>query len=246
MKQFIAVFFSVWPLLVSGESAVAQRYYSFEEACRNAGRTTGPCALKNEQPQSPRCITLAGNAFHAEKSTGTRDCINTTLSPTADVEIFVEMIGLPNLPKVNELKLTIRRSSGFGNAVALFQDGGRLIIYDPEWAKSVTAESYLVVGHEAGHHFCGHTIGGFQSSPKDAEIEADRFAGASIKRFEAYHGRKFLDAALAAAERLYPEKGSRTHPPRGARIEAVALGYNVGSPCGNLEPGIPGYSPNPR
>jgi hypothetical protein len=168
------------------------------------------------------------------------------VSPSADAEIFVEMVGLANLPKVNELKLTIRQSSQFQNAIALFQDGARMIVYDPQWAKSATAEFYLVLAHEAGHHFCGHTIRGFQSSPKDAELEADRFSGASIKRFEAYHGRAFLEGALAAAARLYSEQGSRTHPSRPARIDAVMLGYNEGSSCGDLAAGIPGFSPRPR
>ena len=198
--------------LLLSESATGQQQYSFEEACRLAGRTTGACAPKSQQPESLSCVPLSGNAFHTEKSSRTSDCINTTLSPSGDVEVFVEMIGLPNIPKVNELKLTIRRTSKFNNAVALFRNGGRLIIYDPEWAKSDNAESYLVLGHEAGHHFCGHTIPGFQSNPKEKELEADRFSGASIKRFEAYHGRPFLAAALAAAEGLYSEQGSRTHP----------------------------------
>jgi hypothetical protein len=233
------------PLLLI-ESAAAQQHYSFEEACRNAGMTTGACAPKSQQPQSPRCVKLGGNAFHAEKSSGTSGCIDTTVSPSADVEIFVEMIGLANIPKVNELNLTIRRSGKFQNAIALFQDGARMIIYDPEWAKSVAAEYYLVLGHEAGHHFCRHTIPGFQSNPKQAELEADRFSGASIRRFEAYHGRAFLQNALATAERLYSEQGSRTHPPRAARIDAIMLGYNDGSPCGDLAAGVRGFSPQPR
>lgn len=234
------------------EVAAAQQQYSFEEACRMAGMTTGACAPKSRQPQSPSCIPLDGNAFHAEKSPTKVDCINTTLSPSADVEVFVEMIGLPNIPKVNELKLTIRRANQFNsgepfnNAVALFKDAGRLIIYNPEWAKSVSAEYYLVLGHEAGHHFCGHTLPSFQGNPKEKELEADRFSGASIKRFEAYHGRAFLNAALAAAGRLYSEHGSRTHPPRASRIKALMLGYNDGSPCGNLAAAIRGYSPNAR
>jgi hypothetical protein len=234
-------------LFLFSEGAAAQRQYSFEEACRMNGWTTGPCAPKSQQPQSPLCVDPVGKAFHAEKSSATGRCINTTLSPSGDVEVFVEMIGLPNIPKVNELKLTIRRSSNFNNALALVRDeGGRMIIYDPEWAKSATAEAYLVLGHEAGHHFCGHTISDFQGSPKERELEADRFSGASIKRFEVYHGRAFLDAAIAAAEKLYSEQGSRTHPTRAARIDAVVLGYNDGSPCGNLAGGIRGFSPNPR
>jgi hypothetical protein len=227
MKFLFAFVLQVF-LLALNMSAAAQRSYTFEEACRNAGMTTGACAPKSQQPQSPSCVKLGGNAFHAEKSPTPDNCINTTLSPSGDVEIFVEMIGLPNIPKVNELKLTIRRSSGVPNAFALFP------------------EAYLVLAHEAGHHFCSHTLPGFLGNPKEKELEADRFSGASIRRFEVYHGRLFISAALAAAERLYSEQGSRTHPPRSARLSAVMLGYNDGSPCGNLAQGIKGFSPNPR
>ena len=89
MRLGLAVPFLLW-LLVSGESAVAQRYYTFEEACRNAGMTTGACAPRSQQSQSPLCVKLGGNAFHAEKSPAAGDCINTALSPSGDVEVFVE------------------------------------------------------------------------------------------------------------------------------------------------------------
>lgn len=104
----------------------------------------------------------------------------------------------------------------------------------------------MVLGHEAGHHFCRHSIEGAKLNPHEYELEADRFAGASIKRFETYHGKAVLNDALNAAERLYSASGSQSHPPRTARIRAIFLGYNSGSPCGNLSPGIRGFSPQPR
>jgi len=51
---------------------------------------------------------------------------------------------------------------------------------------------------------------------------------------------------LAAAERLYSEQGTPTHPPRAARLDALMRGYTDGSPCGGLKPAIRGFSPNPR
>lgn len=240
----VLVFQVIFWSILFGDRAVAQQYYSFEEACRRAGQTTGACAPKSQQQKSIGCVGLAGNAFHAEKFSGY--CIETTLSPVIDSEIFVELLGLQNIPKVNELGLTIGRSTGFNNAVALFHNGSRMIIIDPEWAKSATAESYLVLGHEAGHHFCGHTIKNERQSPQDEELEADRFSGASIRRFEIYHGKVFLGAALEAAARLYSASGSRSYPPRAARIDAIVLGYNSGSPCGSLAPAVRGFSPQPR
>lgn len=234
----------LWFVVLGCSSALAQRQYSFEEACRNAGMTTGPCAPKAQQGFSIGCVKITGNAFHADKSTS--DCIQTTLSPADDAQIFVELIGLPNISKVNELRLTIGRTSGFNNAVALFHNGSRMIIHDPAWARSATAEFYLVLGHEAGHHFCSHVLENDPIRRRQFELEADRFSGASIKRFEAYHGRSFLNDALKAATRLYSEAGSRSHPDRAARTEAIMLGYNSGSPCGGLSDGVRGHAPNQR
>jgi hypothetical protein len=225
--------------------AFGQRYYSFEEACKNAGLTTGACAPKAQQQGFPiGCVKTTGNAFHAEKATS--DCVQTSLSPVEDAEILIELFGLPNITKINQLGLTIGRTPDFNNAVAVFFDGGRMIIHNPAWAKTATSEFYLVLGHEAGHHICGHLLENDPTKRKRLELEADRFSGASIKRFEAYHGKGFLGDALKAAARLYSEAGSRSHPDRASRIEAIKLGYKSGSPCGNLSDGIPGYAPKQR
>jgi hypothetical protein len=226
--------------------AIAQQNYTFEEACRRAGMTTGACAPRSQQLQSVICTNFGSSAFHAEDYSGS-GCTKVTLSPAVDAELFIEMVGIPNASKINELGLSIGRSTGFKNAAAFFHDdGSRWITYDPDWARAATAEAYLVIGHEAGHHFCGHTLASVKISPLERELEADRFAGASIKRFEIYHGKAFLEGALQAAERLYSVEGSRSHPPRAARIEAVLLGYKSGSPCGNLAPAVRGYSPHPQ
>jgi hypothetical protein len=244
MRRTVVVKALLFSMLFS-DGAVAQRNYTFEEACRNAGMTTGPCAPQRQQQQTQGlgCVPLVGNAFHAEAASD--NCIPATLSPVLDSEIFIEMIGIPNVAKINELQLTIARTSNKNNAFALIYKGGRLLIIDPAWARS-GVEAYVVIGHEAGHHFCGHTLPSFQGSPKEKELEADRFSGASIKRFEVYHGRSFFAEAIRAATRLYSEEGSRSHPPRTARIEAITQGYNSGSPCGNLAPPIRGFSPTLR
>ena len=239
------IFLLLFSLLTLPSGASAQQYYSFEDACRMALNTTGPFAPKSEQKGFLDCVPIGGNAFHAEKSSGS-GCIDTTLSPVIDDEIFVEMIGLSNISKINELGLTIGHTAGFENAVALFHQGISHDILDPEWAKSATAGSYLVLGHEAGHHFCGHSLGGDPITRKKRELEADRFSGAAIKRFEAYHGRDFFEEALEAATRLYSASESGSHPSREARLEAIKIGYKSSSPCGELSPGVRGYTAGPR
>ena len=153
-----------------------------------------------------------------------------------DVEVFVELIGIPNFAKINALRLQIRRANGFRNGVAFYGQGYRSIAYDPVWYAANTAEAFLVIGHEAGHHFCEHLVGGGARGRLQQELEADQFGGASVKRFEVYHNRSFFPSVLAAALSKYPEEGSSLYPSRAARVAALKYGYANGSPCGGLAP----------
>jgi hypothetical protein len=167
---------------------------------------------------------------------------------TADAEILVELVGIPNASRLNSLRLTIRRVLGLGTACAFPEaDGDTTINYDPNWAAGDTAGFYLALGHEAGHHFCGHFLSDSRVPWPQKELEADQFGGASIKRFEVYHSQQFLEQVLAAAADKYPEQGSFLYPSRAMRLEAIRRGYDEGSPCGGLAPvERPGYSPTAR
>jgi hypothetical protein len=167
---------------------------------------------------------------------------------TSDVEIMVELVGLPNVSNLNALRLHIRRKLGLRGACALPEAGGyATIAYDPDWASGDTAGFYLALGHEAGHHFCGHFVGGAGGAWAQKELEADQFAGASVKRFEVYHGKSFLTEVLGAAAAKYPEQGSPFYPSREARLEAIRRGYQNGSQCGGLVPvEEAGYTPEVR
>jgi len=187
-------------------------------------------------------------AFHEEE---VRENLGQKLAPpvTGDIEIFVELIGLPNVAKINELKLQIRRTStpGFNDALSFESRGCRSIVFDPYWASGDTPGFYLIFSHEAGHHFCGHTIGQVHLDRTARELEADEFSGASIRRYEIYHSRGFFNQVYAAAIAKYPEQGSATHPPRALRLAAIKRGYERGSHCGGLAPVTgAGYSPPQR
>jgi hypothetical protein len=167
---------------------------------------------------------------------------------TADAEIMVELVGLPNVSNLNALRLQIRRKSGLQNACALPKAGGyATIAYDPEWAAGDTPAFYLALGHEAGHHFCGHFFGNSQGSSAQKELEADQFGGASVKRFEVYHNQNFFSQVLAAASAKYPQQGSPLYPSLALRLDALKRGYEQGSPCGGLLPvEQSGFSPGQR
>ena len=197
-------------------------------------------------PQSSQWVTIGRNAFafHEEQFHDLK--VKMEAPVVADSEIFIEMIGIPNTAKINELRLQIRRVLGLGNAVALEADGYRTIAFDPDWAVSDTPSFYLTLGHEAGHHFCGHSVGRGPRDNVQIELEADQFGGASVKRYEIYHGRPFFNQVFAAAVAKYSEQGS-FYPARASRLEALKRGYEQGSACGNLAPVIQrGYTPPAR
>lgn len=197
--------------------------------------------------QPAEYITIGKDAFAFHEDIFHEHRIKVEPLYVNDVEILIELIGIPNVAKINALHLQIRRSIGLGDAAAVYRDGFRTIVYDPIWAKTASAEFYLALGHEAGHHFCGHTLGQSAKSQWEKELEADRFGGASIRRFEVYHGRSFIREVMEAAISKYPESGSNSHPPRTQRLAAIRRGYEEGSPCGNLAPvNQRGFSSGPR
>jgi hypothetical protein len=197
--------------------------------------------------QAPQWLTIGKNAFafHEEKLQD----YNVKMEPpfSADAEIFIEQIGLPNVSKINQLRLQIRRTYGLKTAVALEGEGFRTIAFDPDWAASDTPKFYLILGHEAGHHFCGHSVGAVRGNRTQIELEADQFGGASIKRYEVYHNRSFFNQVFAAAVANYPEQAQFSYPPRKMRLDALKRGYEQGSQCGGLAPvEQSGFSPGTR
>jgi hypothetical protein len=186
--------------------------------------------------QSGEWIAIGQNAFafHEEKFHE----LNFELEPpvTSDAEILVELIGPPNVEKINALHVQIRRVAGLNNAASLEANGYRTIAYDPDWAAGDTPGFYLVLGHEAGHLFCGHTPAQASTNRMQIELESDQFGGASIKRLEIYQNRSLFGQVFSAALTKYPEQGSSIYPPRSLRLEALRSGYEQGSPCGNLAP----------
>jgi hypothetical protein len=77
----------------------------------------------------------------------------------------------------------------------------------------------MVLGHEIGHHVCGHTLGMMQSDAWAKELEADRYAGSAIRR----SGHTSMQEVFEVARQLHSVQGSPTHPPLHMRLaRAVA------------------------
>ena len=136
---------------------------------------------------------------------------------------------------VNRILDTIGLSSNFEvmaanvpNAVALVQDSERLILYSENFISKIEIStgtdwaSVSILAHEIGHHLNGHTLGLANNRP-ELELEADIFSGFTLARLGAS-----LEEAQAAIETLNSTKESSTHPPKSARLEAIAIGWNKG------------------
>lgn len=145
----------------------------------------------------------------------------------------------PGLPKAFNLRMG--RSAGINNAFAAIYNGSRYIVIDPAWLQDHWARIF-VIGHELGHHVCGHTAGIMAAQPWEKELEADRFAGMLVGAME-NAGHVTFDAAINNAMAYLAEEGSSSHPPRSLRLKAALEGYRDGSPClgrtipsGGIEP----------
>lgn len=103
------------------------------------------------------------------------------------------------------------------NALATVQEGDKLIIYDRRLSAEVGGDgAMMIIGHELGHHYCGHL--GKHGDPS-LELEADRFAAAAMRK-----AGMTLDAAMSVLP-ILSERPSKSHPGRDARVAAIKSGW---------------------
>jgi hypothetical protein len=139
--------------------------------------------------------------------------------------IINEIISVMNL-KVNfEV-----REANVPNAGAVFFNGKRYILYNPVFIKQIDRAaktdwaSISILAHEIGHHVKGHTFRSGGNSYQQ-ELEADEFSGLVLKRMGAT-----LEEAQLAMNMVASDRPSATHPARTYRLDAIAKGWNIGTP----------------
>ena len=125
--------------------------------------------------------------------------------------------------------------SGFGTSAR------RMIVFDDRWFASISmrdqvANYRVVLAHEIGHHLCRHTLGEFRDQPHAKELQADRAAGAILRK--AHDSNRAIGGGVADLETIIRTvnatmsiSGSETHPPRAQRMRAFLDGWNWGSDC---------------
>lgn len=116
-------------------------------------------------------------------------------------------------------------ASNVPNAVAVIQNGKRYIYYSENFIEKITKESgtkwasISVIAHEIGHHLNGHTLNK-TGNRIVLELEADEFSGFALRKMGAS-----LTEAQAGMRKIGNNKGSSTHPPKSARLEAISVGW---------------------
>lgn len=100
----------------------------------------------------------------------------------------------------------------------------RYIVYNQTFMYNISQKinywaSISILAHEVGHHLNGHSLQLGGSRPS-LELEADKFSGFILAKLGAT-----LDDAQSAINSLVSEQGSATHPPKSARLAAIANGW---------------------
>ena len=123
---------------------------------------------------------------------------------------------------------TIAFADYIDNALAIIYKGKRYLVLDPKHDN--VGGDVLLLGHEIGHHLCGHTDALINVNRMQRELEADRVAGALVKRSTNY-AQMTREHLLEAAGKAFKRFGD-THPPIESRLAAIEEGYQSGtSPC---------------
>lgn len=165
-------------------------------------------------------ITLVGQSFCQNKQIENNQSNNFETDRDAKHAVYkiVQYSGL--LPD-----FVIIEDNSIKNALAYTKNKKRCIKYNPSFMKRVNDSTKTdwaatsVLAHEIGHHLLGHTIVNNGSNPGD-ELAADRYSGFILYRMGAT-----LEESLRCIESEGNLHGTKTHPPKEARVEAITLGW---------------------
>lgn len=134
----------------------------------------------------------------------------------------------PRIVGQHDQNIQIRAFDG-PNALAVNDNGERIIFYNPDFLKSIDLKSNTnwasvsVIAHEVGHHLNNHLLG--SSDRIHFELEADEFSGFVMHKLGAS-----LEEAQIAAFNFLPHEGSATHPPKSVRLKAIERGWIKDAP----------------
>jgi len=136
---------------------------------------------------------------------------------------------------VNELGLKVNfviQAVNIDNACAVVDKGVRYIYYSESFIQHINLRTktnwsgVFILAHEIGHHLNGHTLDTVHDATirKQYELEADEFAANILGRF----GASLTETQSAIRTAIAKNMDTVNYPPRSARMEAVAVGWEKG------------------
>ena len=146
-----------------------------------------------------------------------------TYDASAEAKQIVEQVMNANVLPQNFIVM----AADCKNALATTIGKQRFILYNTTFLENFKKDAntrwaaFCVLAHEIGHHLSNHDLG--ETDPavrKRYELEADRFAGGILFRLGAS-----LEEAQAGINTFSLDNASSTHPPKRARLEALATGW---------------------
>ncbi|MBK7938345.1 MAG: tetratricopeptide repeat protein [Lewinellaceae bacterium] len=160
-----------------------------------------------------------------------------TYDASAEAKQIVEQVMNTNVLPQN----FVIKAADCNNALATTIGKQRFILYNTTFLENFKKDAntrwaaFCVLAHEIGHHLSNHDLE--ENNPavrKRFELEADRFAGGILFRLGAT-----LEEAQAGINTFSLKDASLTHPPKRARLEALAVGWKqaeeLAANAGNTE-----------
>jgi hypothetical protein len=137
----------------------------------------------------------------------------------------------------------VLRQARVRQACALIHEGKRYVVLgnfgmtrEEGDHDEVRGLELIILGHEIGHHRCGHTTGARGRSAWERELQADRYAGAIAAKLHRKglmwdNPEEFLTVVGDSLVSQVVGGGSSSHPPAEMRAKAIRQGFYEGSDC---------------
>jgi len=174
-------------------------------------------------------VTLFSVANPIENCTQKKFIDSSSIKKNAMQEMLLQVLNVVGVNGDIELK-----EANVLNIEAKITHKKRYILYNPSFIADLnnTAKDkwsvIALLAHEVGHHLKGHTTHRGGSKP-ELELEADEFAGFVLNK---------LGATVRQSQNVMyfiaKTEGSRTHPSRDSRLQAIEKGWNIATDSNDI------------
>ena len=174
-------------------------------------------------------VTLFSVANPIENCTQKKFIDSSSIKKNAMQEMLLQVLNVVGVNGDIELK-----EANVLNIEAKITHKKRYILYNPSFIADLnnTAKDkwsvITLLAHEVGHHLKGHTTHRGGSKP-ELELEADEFAGFVLNK---------LGATVRQSQNVMyfiaKTEGSRTHPSRDSRLQAIEKGWNIATDSNDI------------